>query len=174
MPESIMPESGGVGPDAIFSALSGQITDLGREIGGLRKEIGEVRGEISDVKVTKEILERVEEDVGEIKESLHGNGKKGLIPRMDVMEAKTKSMPDPSETSVRLVSQNSQGNGGLKAKWQAIEKISSKIFKIVILIIAAKYGYNEFIVGDTKVSIEKEKPAPSNVDSGAEAKTSHN
>jgi hypothetical protein len=168
MAESVMPESGGVGPDAIFSALSTQITDLGREIGGLRQEIGDVKGTVGEVKATQE---RVEEDVGEIREALHGNGHKGLKGRVDVLEAKTKGMPSPSETSVRLISQNH--NGGLKAKWQAIEKISSKIFKILILIIAAKYGYNEFVIGDTKVSIEKEKPTPAKVDNGAEAITNN-
>lgn len=154
-----MPE--GVGPDAVFTALSGQITDLGKEIGGLRHEIGDIKGTVGEVKTAQE---KIEEDVSDIKESIHGNGDKGLVTRMTVMETKTAALPDPTETSVALqVAKNS--SNGLKAKWIAIEKISGKIFKVVILIIAIKYGYNEFVIGDTKVKVGKSEKTPvTNID----------
>jgi len=140
---------GGVGPDAIFTAIMRQLDGIGHRVDGLGGEIGSLRTEqgkvAAKVDTTNEIVTRLEAKVKDIDEDLHGNGQPGIVTRMTTAETKIRTLQtvaDPGRQPTAL------GMESITISTKLLAFLKSAMihsWKIAIVVMLLRYGYVDLV-----------------------------
>jgi len=134
----------GVSADASFQAIQGQLTGIQGQLTGIGKEVGEIRTQATEARVMGEaahedILE-LKKDVRDIHVTLRGNGSKGLVRRVDLIEDRQNN---PRESTQALEAVAMASDKVQLFKWETIKDLGNKLLKVLAVLVLILLGYDK-------------------------------